>query len=75
MAVYTILHIQNKTPSVAYDLAPPKETTTVCLAFCINHSSMMQVLQQITSCPEQQQEQLMVVDSSRMDRIRCLRYH
>ena len=29
-----------KIPSVAYNLAPQTETTTVCLAFCINTSSM-----------------------------------
>ena len=28
-------------PSAAYDLAPQTETTTVCLVFCINPSSML----------------------------------
>ena len=29
-----------KIPSAAHDLAPQTETTTVCLVFCINPSSM-----------------------------------
>ena len=29
-----------KFPSAAHDLAPQTETTTVCLVFCINPSSM-----------------------------------
>ena len=31
---------RTKIPSAAYYLAPQAETTTVCLAFCINPSSM-----------------------------------
>ena len=31
---------RTKIPIAAYDLAPQTETTTVCLAFCINPSSM-----------------------------------
>ena len=30
-----------KIPSAAHDLAPQTETTTVCLVFCINPSSML----------------------------------
>ena len=31
---------RTKIPIAAYDLAPQTETTTVCLVFCINPSSM-----------------------------------
>ena len=30
-----------KIPSAAFDLAPQSKTTTVCLAFCIDPSSML----------------------------------
>ena len=33
--------LRPKIPSAAYDLAPQTETTAVCLAFCINPSSMV----------------------------------
>ena len=32
-----------KIPNAAYDLAPRTELTTVCLAFCINPSSMLYI--------------------------------
>ena len=36
-----------KIPSAAYDLAPRTELTTVCLAFCINPSSMLYVYRSV----------------------------
>ena len=35
---------RTKIPIVAYYLAPQTETTTVCLVFCINPSSMVEPL-------------------------------
>ena len=43
-----------KIPSAAHDLAPQTETTTVCLVFCINPSSMLYLLSELFNTSKRQ---------------------